>query len=96
MDNALDLLTSGIGLAYSLFTYLLLAVSVYVMAKKDGLDTAWLAWIPIINVFVMLQIADMDWWYILLFLVPCINLVVWIMMWWRFARRGESRASYHC
>ena len=62
MDNALDLLTSGIGLAYSLFTYLLLAVSVYVMAKKDGLDTAWLAWIPIINVFVMLQIADMDWW----------------------------------
>ena len=95
MDNALDLLTSGIGLAYSLFTYLLLAVSVYVMAKKDGLDTAWLAWIPIINVFVMLQIADMDWWYILLFLVPCINLVVWIMMWWRICEARGSQASYH-
>ena len=47
----------------------------YVKAGKPG----WAAIIPIYNVLVMLEIAKKPWWYLLLMLIPIVNIVIAIM-----------------
>lgn len=88
MDSVFDGLTSAAGIAFWIIDYVVLAVSLMVIAKKDGLDNGWFAWIPILNVILMMQIAAVDWWYFLLLLVPCVNIIVWVYIWWQIC---ESR-----
>lgn len=42
----------------SLITYVLLAVGLHSMAKRRGIRNAWLAWIPVVNVWVLGCISD--------------------------------------
>jgi hypothetical protein len=46
--------------------------AVFAKAGKPG----WAAIIPIYNVIVLLEIADKPIWWIILFLIPCVNLIV--------------------
>lgn len=55
---------------------------VFTKAGKPG----WAAIIPIYNFIVMLQIAGKPVWWILLFLIPVVNLVVLILMYVGLAR----------
>jgi hypothetical protein len=55
---------------------------VFEKAGKPG----WAAIVPIYNAIVMLQIAGKPVWWILLFLIPVVNIVVAIMMYIAFAR----------
>ena len=48
----------------------------FVKAGKPG----WAAIIPIYNVIVLLQIADKPLWWIILFLIPLVNLVMAILV----------------
>ncbi len=71
---------------------LILAVYVYVavclmkIAKKTGTANAWLAWIPILNVFLMLQIARKPLWWFILMLIPIVNIVISIIVWMEIAK----------
>ncbi|HEY1662728.1 MAG TPA: DUF5684 domain-containing protein [Verrucomicrobiae bacterium] len=49
---------------------------VFTKAGKPG----WAAIIPIYNVLVLLQIAGKPWWWILLLLIPVVNLVIAILV----------------
>jgi hypothetical protein len=50
---------------------------VYTKAGQPG----WAAIIPIYNAIVLLQIAGKPVWWILLFLIPLVNIVVAVMVW---------------
>ncbi len=79
------------GILISLITYLYFSYSLYVIAQKSGhSDNAWFAWIPIINAFLMLQIAgEPGWWFILL-LIPIVNIVIGVIVWMKIAEvRGK-------
>ena len=52
-------------------------------AGKPG----WACLVPIYNVFVMLQIAGKPAWWLLLFLIPFVNLIVAIIVMIEIARR---------
>lgn len=49
---------------------------VFVKAGKPG----WACLIPIYNTLVMLEIVGKPWWYLLLMLIPVVNIVIWIMI----------------
>lgn len=48
----------------------------FAKARKPG----WAAIIPIYNIIVMLEIAGRPIWWVILFLIPCVNLVVAIIL----------------
>ena len=63
---------------------ILIALYVYVslaymaLAKKTGTSPAWLAWIPVLNLYLLSQMAKMHWWPVLLILatwIPFINII---------------------
>ncbi|MFN7803185.1 MAG: DUF5684 domain-containing protein [Planctomycetaceae bacterium] len=49
---------------------------VFEKAGKPG----WAALIPIYNLFVYAEVAGKPVWWALLMLIPCVNLVVWILL----------------
>jgi hypothetical protein len=88
MDNASGLIVQ---LLILLVFYGYFAYSLQVMANKVGLANSWLAWIPVVNTFLLLQIAQKPlWWFILLF-IPLVNIAIIIMVWIAAAKRlGHS------
>jgi len=84
------LLSGTIGLAMWVGIYVVMALALMTIAKKTGTANEWWAWVPILNILLMLQIADLPMWYIILFFVPCVNLGVGIYAWWKIAeKRGK-------
>lgn len=56
--------------------YIFCMWKIFVKAGKPG----WAAIIPIYNTLVMLEIIGRPWWYLLLMLVPVVNIVIGIMI----------------
>lgn len=54
---------------------LVMIIAMWKLFSKAG-RPGWAAIIPIYNVIVMLDIAGYDWWYMLLLLIPIVNIVV--------------------
>ena len=75
-----------IGLAF----YVYIALALMTIANKTGTPNGWLAWIPIANIILMLMIAKKPIWWILLFLIPLVNIVMAIIVWMGVAEaRGK-------
>ncbi len=75
--TAIQSLYLFIGLA----SYILVALPLYVMGKKANSQYPWFAFIPILNAVLMLDIAGKDLWWILLMLIPCVNIVIFVIVW---------------
>jgi hypothetical protein len=63
----------------------LILVVVYVAAywrifEKAG-QPGWAAIIPIYNIIVLLRVIERPWWWILLFLIPFVDIIVYIIVW---------------
>jgi hypothetical protein len=43
-------------------------------------DKGWTAIIPILNILVLLKVVKRPVWWIILMLIPCVNIVVWIIV----------------
>lgn len=70
--------------------YVYLALAVQTIAKKTNTENAWLAWIPIANIILLLNIAKKPLWWFLLCLIPLVNIVISIMVWMAVAEaRGK-------
>ena len=61
--------------------YIYMALALQTIANKTSTPNGWLAWIPIVNIVLMLQIAKKPLWWIILLLVPLVNFVIAIMVW---------------
>lgn len=55
--------------------YVIVAISLMRIAKRTNTENAWFAWIPILNLILMLQIARRPMWWLIFFLIPFINIV---------------------
>jgi len=67
--------------------YVYMAVCLMFLAKKTNVANGWWAWVPILNIFLMLKVAGKEWWWILLFFVPLVNMVIGIVLWMAIAER---------
>jgi hypothetical protein len=68
----------GIGI---LICYVYMALAVQTIAAKTNTENAWLAWIPVVNIILLLNIAKKPIWWFILFLVPLVNIVIAILVW---------------
>ncbi|MDD5146896.1 MAG: DUF5684 domain-containing protein, partial [Candidatus Pacebacteria bacterium] len=70
--------------------YIYLAICLQILAKKTGTKNGWMAWIPVANVFLMLQIAQKPLWWFILLLIPIVNIIFGVLIWMAIAeRRGK-------
>ncbi len=61
--------------------YIYVALALQTIANKTTTPNAWLAWIPIANIFLMLSVAKKPMWWFILFLIPLVNIVISIITW---------------
>lgn len=77
---------AGIGFMIVVFALVVLMIAamwkIFVKAGEPG----WAAIVPIYNLYVILKIAGKPGWWLLLFLIPVVNLVVAIMTYISFAQ----------
>jgi len=88
----------GLGAAFGA-TFLFIALAIYAfsaicfmkIAEKTNTENGWCAWIPILNILLMLAIARKPMWWILLMLIPLVNIVIIIMVFVAICQvRGKS------
>ena len=83
----------GIIMLIYLAVAILVIVAMWKVFTKAG-QPGWASIIPIYNLFVMLQIAGKPGWWILLFLIPGVNLVIAILMYIAFAEKFGKGAGF--
>lgn len=77
-------------LIFGLGCYVYMALALQTIATKTGTANAWLAWIPIANLVLMLTVAKKPIWWLVLFLIPLVNIVIAILVWMAVAQaRGK-------
>jgi len=70
--------------------YVYFSLALQTIAKKTNAENAWLAWIPIANIILMLNIAKKPLWWIILCLIPLVSIVIFIIVWMAIAEaRGK-------
>jgi hypothetical protein len=68
-------------LLFGLAFYVYYALSLQTIAAKTNTENGWMAWIPIANVILMIMIARKPIWWIVLLLIPLVNIVIAIILW---------------
>ena len=74
--------------------YFYFSFAQYRIAQKVGCaDKAWWAFVPILNAFLLINMAGKEWFWFLFCLVPVINIIVFAVLWVEVARMsGHSPA----
>jgi len=75
MENLANL----IGVVIGVILYIYFSYSLQVIFQKLNLQNAWLAWIPIANLYMIYIAGDQAWWWIILAFIPLVNIVAVIM-----------------
>lgn len=93
-NSALSAGLGAFGAMFSIFSlalYLFYSFCLYLLAKKLGEQYAWMAFVPVLNIVLMLRMAGMSLWWILGFMVPFLNIYGIIIM----QHRGISLRTGH-
>lgn len=64
----------------ALACYVYFSLAFQTIAKKTNTPNGWWAWIPILNIILMLNIAKKPIWWIILLLIPLVNIIVGIIV----------------
>ena len=75
-----------VALLFALAVYVYMAICLMKIAKKTNTENAWFAWIPILNIILMIQCAKKPLWWIILFFIPLANIVAMIIIWMAVAK----------
>jgi hypothetical protein len=82
--------TLGVLLVVGFFLYLYLGIALMLIAKRSNTSYSGLAFLPIGNLFLMCRIGRRPGWWVLLLLLPVINVAVFAMIWMSIAEvRGK-------
>ena len=73
--------------------YVCMAIGLYFSAKKANTKNPWVAFIPLIQIVVLLQLIDKSGWSIFLLLIPVINwilMIIWIVKYFKAFEAGSG------
>jgi len=77
-------------LVFAAAFYVYMALALQTIADKAKTENSWLAWIPIANIVLMLNVAKKPIWWIVLFFIPVVNIIFIIIVWMAMAEaRGK-------
>jgi hypothetical protein len=86
LGGAMLIVTLILGAAF----YVYFALALQTIATKTHTENPWLAWIPIANIFLMINIAKKPLWWFVLMLIPFVNIIIGIILWMAVAEaRGK-------
>ena len=77
----------------SIIGYVCLAIGLYFSAKKANTKNPWVAFIPVIQVVVLLQLIDKSGWSIFLLLIPVVNwilCIIWMVKYFKAFDAGSG------
>jgi len=66
---------------FFLAIYVYMAFSLMKIAKKTNTPNGWFAWIPFLNMWLLVQIAQKEWWWFLLMFIPLVNIIISVILW---------------
>ena len=69
----------GVGFLVILAIVVLIVASFWIVFTKAS-QPGWASIVPIYNVIVLLKIANKPWWWVLLWLIPLVNIVIGILV----------------
>ena len=79
----------GIAFVFAIFVI----AGTWKMFAKAG-HHGWTALIPIYNIYVLCKVAKRPGWWLILFLIPIVNIVVACVVWWDVAKAFGKGAGY--
>jgi|ERR1700690_1979100 len=89
-DAALSGMVLACIFAVAAVFYVYVALALQTIAQKTNTENGWLAWIPIANIYLMVMIARKPAWWFILFLIPLVNIVMYVIIWMAIAEaRGK-------
>lgn len=68
-------------LIFFLIYYIYMSFCLMKIAKKANLENGWLAWIPIFDMLLAIQIAKKPIWWIMWFFIPFANIIIYVLIW---------------
>ncbi len=77
-DIIAGLFASGLIMTMAFGLYLVNALAYYKMAQKANVRNAWMAFIPILQFVLFFHMIDKSAWYILAYLIPLLNVVLYL------------------
>ena len=86
MDGLAIVLT----LIYTLFGlafYIYSAICLMLIAKKTGTPNGWMAWLPILNIYLMCKVAGKSGAWIFLLLIPIVSIIAIVILWMAISER---------
>ncbi len=95
-DNQRATAIAAVGSFFVLFWIVIIALYVYTslavqtIAQKTNTENSWLAWIPIANIVLLLNVAKKPIWWIILCLIPIVNIVVGVIVWMAVAEARDK------
>ena len=72
---------------FALAIYAYMAYTLQVIAKKTRTPNTWWAWVLILNLFLLVKIAQKSYWWVLWSLIPIVSWVATALLWMRVAVR---------
>ena len=85
-------LIAGGAILYIAFIVLMIA-SMWKLFDKAG-QRGWCAIVPILNIVVLIKVVHKELWWILLFLIPCVNIVAFIVIYFNVAKAFGKGAAF--
>jgi len=85
-------LFAGLSIVYIAFIVLMIA-SMWKMFEKAG-QKGWCAIVPILNIIVLLKVVHKELWWIILFIIPCVSIIAWIIVAFDVAKAYGKGAGY--
>ena len=70
-----------IAVLIGLGVYIYYSLSMYLIAKKLNVAEAWMSWVPVLNLWPFLSSAGKPCWWVILLLIPFVNIFVIIYLW---------------
>lgn len=70
----------GIYLVVGLAFYAYSSVCMMKIAERTNTENGWWAWVPILNILLLCNIARKPLWWLLLLFIPLVNLVIAILL----------------
>ncbi|MCC6484336.1 MAG: hypothetical protein IT209_05755 [Armatimonadetes bacterium] len=71
-------------------SYVAIAIPIYVVATKTSTDNEWMAFIPLLQLYLVCEIADKNLLWLVGLLLPVINILVWALLWMEIARSMDK------
>ncbi len=85
-----ELFGAMFSLLFMVAIYAFFAMCLQTIAKKTHTENAWMAWVPLLNLVLLLTIAKKPMWWIVLFFIPVVNVVAAILMMMSVAEQREK------